>query len=105
LIAEYDGGERKDYRDVRCPVIMGSTRAPGMMSFRSTRLFTLRGVLDNLARDRKMMVFNNTGIDDKTIVTQDKGMELAKKWFKDNFGITFRKETRNMPVWTIRKKP
>jgi len=107
LIAEYDGSERKDYRDVRCPVMMGSTRAP-----RSTRLFTLRGVLDNLARDRKMMVFNNTGIDDKTIVTQEvpnfktpKGMELAKKWFKDNFGITFRKETRNMPVWTIRKKP
>ena len=112
LIAEYDGSERKDYRDVRSPVILGPTHTPGMRSFRSTRGFTLRGVLDNLARDQKMMVFNNTGIDDKTIVTQEvpnfktsKGMELAEKWYKDNFGITLRKETRKMPVWTIRKKP
>ena len=34
LIAEYDGGERKDYRDVRCPAIRGSTSSPGMLSCR-----------------------------------------------------------------------
>ena len=112
LIAEYDGSERKDYRDVRCPVIRGPTPAPGMMSFRTSQGVSLRRVLDNLAQDQGMMVVNNTGIEDKTIITQEvanfktaKGMELAEKWYRDNFGITFRKETRKMPVWIVRKKP
>ena len=112
LIAEYDGSERKDYRDVRCPAIRGPTSTPGMMSIRSSQGVSLRSVLDNLARDQEMMVVNNTGIEDKTIITQEvanfktaKGMELAEKWCKDNFGITFRKEQRRMPVWIVRKKP
>ena len=111
LIAEYDGSERKDYRDVRCPAIRGSTSTPGMMSFRSSQGIWLRSALDTLAQDQEMLVINNTGLDDKTIITQevanfktDKGMELAEKWYKDNFGITFRKEQRQLPVWTIRKK-
>jgi len=110
LIAEYDGSKLKDYRDIRCPAIRGSTLTPGMMSFGSSRGISLRIALDSLARDQEMMVVNNTGIEDKTIITQEvanfktaKGMELADKWYKDNFGITFRKEQRQMPVWIVRK--
>jgi len=112
LIAEYDGGERKDYRDIRCPAVGGSTSTPGAMSYISSGDIRLRSVFDSLAQDQEMMVVNNTGIEDKTIVTQEvanfktaKGMELAEKWYKDNFGITFRKEQRCMPVWVIQKKP
>ncbi|MHC4773437.1 MAG: hypothetical protein ACYS8S_07700 [Planctomycetota bacterium] len=80
----------------------------------------MRSVLDCLASDQEILLINNTGLDDNTIITQEvanfktkKGMELAEKWYKENFGITFRKEQRDitfrkeqreLPVWTIRKK-
>jgi len=111
LIAEYDGSQLKDYRDVRCPAIRGTTSTPGMIAFRTSPGVSIRSALDTLARDQEMMIVNNTGIEDKTIITQEvanfktaKGMELAEKWYKDNFGITFRKEQRQMPVWIIQKK-
>ncbi len=111
LIAQYNGAERKDYRDIRCPAVRGSTQTPGMLAYRTSAGITLRNVLDALAGDQEMLVINNTGLDDKTIITQEvanfkteKGMELAEKWYKENFGITFRKEQRELPVWTIRKK-
>jgi hypothetical protein len=110
LVAEYDGSQRKDYRDVRCPAIRGDISTLGMMSFRSSPGISLRSVLDSLAREQEMMVINNTGIEDKTIITQEvanfktaKGMELAEKWYKDNFGITFRQEQRCLPIWIVRK--
>ncbi len=112
LVAEYDGSKRKDYRDVRCPAIRGSTSTPGMMSFMTSSGISLDSALASLARDQGLMIINNTGIDDKTILTREvanfeteKGMELAEKWYKENFGITFHKEERRLPVWTIRKKP
>jgi hypothetical protein len=30
-------------------------------------------------------------------------MELTEKWYKENFGITFRKEQRQLPIWVIQK--
>jgi hypothetical protein len=111
LIADYDGSARKDYRDVRCPAVRGSTSTPGMLAFMTSSGIILQSCLDNLARDQEILVINNTGLDDNTIITQEvpnfktaKGMELAETWYKENFGITFRKEQRQLPVWTIRKK-
>jgi hypothetical protein len=110
LVAEYDGSVRKDYRDVRCPAVRGSTSTPGMISMSIGTGISLRTVLDSLARHQGMMVVNNTKIDDKTIITCEvpnfktaKGMELAEKWYKDNFGITFCKEQQKLPVWNIQK--
>lgn len=112
LVAEYDGSQRKDYRDVRCPAIRGSTSTPGMMSFMTRSGISLESVLASLARDQGLLVVNNTGIDDRAVVTCEmanfktaRGMELAEKWFKENFGITFHREERTLPIWTIRKKP
>jgi hypothetical protein len=110
LIAEYDGSQRKDYRDVRCPAVRGSTSTPGMISFRTSSGTNLPSVLIHLAKDQEILIVNETGIDDKTIITCEvpnfktaKGMELAEKWYKDNFGITFRKEQQKLPVWVIQK--
>ena len=111
LVAEYDGRQMKDYRDVRCPAVRGSTSTPGMMSFMTSSGISLRSVLDCLARDQGVMIVNNTGIDENMVVTlemanfkTEKGMELATDWFRDNFGITFHTEQRRLPVWIIRKK-
>ncbi|MHC4881881.1 MAG: hypothetical protein ACYTEN_00065 [Planctomycetota bacterium] len=111
LVAEYDGSERKDYRDVRCPAVRGNYLTPGLKEYGSSFGINLGTTLNKLARDQEIMVINNTGLDDNTIITQEvanfkteKGMELAEQWYKENFGITFRKEQRKLPVWTIRKK-
>lgn len=111
LIAEYDGSPRKDYRDVRCPAVRGSTSTPGMISFMTSSGISLGSALNSLACNQEILVINDTGLDDKTIITQEvanfktaKGMDLAEKWYKENFGITFRKEQRELPIWTIRKK-
>jgi hypothetical protein len=111
LVAEYNGAKRKDYRDVRSPAIRGDYSTPGFVELRSSFGVNLRDLLSMLARDQEMLVVNKTGLDDETIMTQEvpnfktvKGMELAEQWYKENFGITFRKEQRKLPIWTIRKK-
>ena len=100
LIAEYDGSERKDYRDIQSPAIRGSTATPGMVSFMTSKGIPLRSALDSLARDQKIMIINNTGIEDKTILTRevanfktDKGMELAEQWYKRKLWHHFSQRT------------
>lgn len=111
LIAEYDGRPMKDYRDVRCPAVRGSTTTPGMLSFMTSSGISLRSVLAGLARDQEVMIVNHTGLDENMVITQEtanfkteKGMELATDWFGDNFGIVFRTEQRRLPVWVVRLK-
>jgi hypothetical protein len=114
-IAEYNGQELKDWGAIKCPipntkrVVGGTPSSPGELS--AMGVFKVDELLRNLARDQDVIVENRTGIDQEKKVSGEipnlrgeKGAELAGTWYKENFGITFRKETRRMLVWTVRKK-
>ncbi|MHC4741443.1 MAG: hypothetical protein ACYS8Z_06005 [Planctomycetota bacterium] len=75
-------------------------------------IFNVYSLLHHLAKAQDIIIEDETGIDKETYLSHaipdfkgQEGAKLAEKWYRDNFGITFRKETRKMPVWTIRKKP
>jgi len=110
-IAEYDQRKLKDFRQVRSPLLRGPASTPGMVSFKSSGGSSLRSLFTSLAMHQDIVVENETGIDESTKMSleapnfkTEKGARLAEEWYRDNFGITFKKEMRRMPVWIVRKK-
>ncbi len=110
-VAEYNGQGLKDFTTVRSPVIRGSTDTPGMSSIIASAGININSLLTSLARNQDVVIEDNTGIDKDTKLSLEipnfktqKGAELAKEWYKENFGITFKIEQRRMNVWVVRKK-
>jgi hypothetical protein len=110
-IAEYNGQELKDFTTVRSLVMRGSTDTPGMSSYIASAGININSLLTTLARNQNVVIEDNTGINKDTKLSLEvpnfrtqKGAELAEKWYKDNFGITFKKEQRRMKVWIVCKK-
>jgi len=106
-IAEYNGQEFKPAHKIKCPIHEG--RGPGALS--DAYPIKIDNLLRHLAKEQDIVVEDETGIDKETHLSnvmpnlrEKEGAELAEKWYRDNFGITFRKETRRMPVWIVRKK-
>ena len=63
-----------------------------------------------MARHQDIVVENKTGIDKSTKMSleipsfkNEKDAKLEEEWYRNNFGITFKKEHRRMPVWIVRK--
>jgi hypothetical protein len=109
-IAEYDGRELPDYKSVK-PLALRGTQKPGTMTYMASGGINLKSLFLELRKDQDIVIENKTGLREDMIISTvalnfkgDEGAELAKKWYKDNFGITFRKEFRRMPVWVIREK-
>ena len=117
-IARHDGRELKDYNQVRAPVPYDGSgqRKTGMMSSSSSGGFDLGYLFRNFMYWQSMdaeadciIVIDETGITDK--VSRDgprwdgpDAPEMARKWFKDEMGITFTEETRTMTTYVVRKR-
>jgi hypothetical protein len=104
-IAEYNGQKFRPLEET-----MHMCNGPGMWSAKG--IFKIYSLLHDLAKAQDIVVEDETGIDKETYLSHvipnfegQEGAKLAEQWYKDNFGITFRKETRRMPVWIVRKKP
>ena len=108
-IAEYDDRELPDYQTLH-ELSLRSDQPGGMVSMTGSGM-SLESLFFTLMDHQDIVVENETGLDDKTKMSimalnfkGQEGAELAEKWYRDNFGITFRKEQRRMPVWIVRKK-
>ena len=110
-IAEYNGQKLKPASSIKIPypkapagTIPGSLSSAGLSK-------KIKYVLNNLAQQQDIVIEDKTGIDEETELTRQipnfktqVGADLAKEWFKENFGITFKIEQRRMKVWVVRKK-
>jgi hypothetical protein len=107
-IAEYSGQKFTGIEHLISSEGLGD--GPGTLS--AAGIFKIDSLLQHLAKDQDIVVEDDTGIDRETYLSHvipnfkgQEGAKLAEKWYRDNFGITFRKETRRMSVWIVRKKP
>jgi hypothetical protein len=110
-IAEYHGQELKPARSIKIPYPKAPAGTmPGSLSYSGLPV-KITYLLNNLAKQQDIVVEDKTGINEGKELTWEipnfktqVGAELAEKWFKDNFGITFKIEQRRMKVWVVRKK-
>jgi tetratricopeptide (TPR) repeat protein len=120
LVARYDGRPLKNYKDVKAPFghdgknqsRVGTTSASAMAGFSMPSLLSNlayhqnKGIEDD---DKKLVIVDETGIEGSVSTEMafwpgEEGLRLAKKWFEENFGVTFTEETQTMPTYVIRKR-
>ena len=126
-IAHYDGRSLKPWKEVKAPVPnpQNVPFRPGMASGThcpqsAHSLFETFNYWQNSDLTGKgIVIIDETGLpyDEKassekyaicgvTIYWNDsnESIEIAKKWFNEQFGITFTEEQRQMPVWIVQEK-
>ncbi len=116
-IANYDGRKLKDFHEVVAPVpYTGGERKVGMMGSSNSDgwgldyLFAAFMIKQN--KDYKahgIVIIDHTGIKEKVsyegpIWEGPEALDIARKWFHDEFGITFTEETRPMKTYVIKKR-
>ena len=116
-IANYDGRKLKDYNEVVSPVpYTGGERTTGMMASSVSSGWDLKYLFETFMtrqnedyKAQGILIIDQTGIDEP--VSKEgpnwqgsEAPEIARKWFHDEFGITFTEETRMMKTYVIRKK-
>ncbi|MHC4745033.1 MAG: hypothetical protein ACYS8Z_24210, partial [Planctomycetota bacterium] len=126
-VARHDGRPLKPWQEVRAPAAWGQARAtqPGMD--RNSQPHSMKHLLDSftyyqgydLTAD-KIIVVDETGLPSEAAESQseedvavssaspywrrDESIEIARKWFKEQFGVTFVEESRLMTVYLVRKR-
>ncbi|MHC4432114.1 MAG: hypothetical protein ACYTBS_09765 [Planctomycetota bacterium] len=126
-VAHYDGRPLKPWQEVKAPVSRGNARhtMPGMASGHGPT--SLRELFSgfvyyqdyHLSAD-KIVIVDETGLpsepaegqsDDSVAVSSvspywqgDESIAIARKWFEEQFGITFSEEMRPMTVHIVRKQ-
>jgi hypothetical protein len=125
--AHYDGSPLKPWREVKAPVARGDARAtgPGMASGWGT--YSMKQLFESFAyyqdyglTANKIIIVDETGLPSEPKEGQsresvavsnespfwggDESIEIAKKWFKEQFGVTFSEEIRPMTVYVVRKQ-
>ena len=123
-VANYDGRPLKPWRQVKAPVPnphnvplkpgMASTFGPTSMK----ELFDAFSYWQDLTAN-KVIIVDETGLPSEPPVPPrqesavssespywggDESIEIAKKWFKEQFGVTFIEETRPMTVYVVRRR-
>ncbi len=126
-VARYDGRKLKPWKDVKAPVSKDGARAlhPGMCS--STGPNTMDFLLSNFnywqdydLTANAIFIVNETGLTEPHANLFDreeyavsnenpywggeKSIELARRWFADEFGVTFTEEKRVIPLFIMQKK-
>jgi hypothetical protein len=117
-IARHDGRELKDYTQVHAPIPYdaGGEIKAGMMSSSAGAGFDLEYLFRDFMRwqDKDtnadcILIIDETGVKDK--VSRDgpcwegpEAVGLARKWFEEQFGVTFHEESRQMKTYVIRKR-
>ena len=126
-IAHYDGRPLKPWRQVKAPVPnpnnvplrpgMASTFGPASMKQLFESFVYWQGIALNA---NKIIIVDETGLPsedpvgasrEKSAVSSEspywggqESIEIAKKWFKEQFGVTFTEEIRPMTVHIVRKR-
>lgn len=117
-VAHHDGRELKDFKEVRAPVPYEGSgpRKAGMMTSMASAGFDLdylfRGFIHDQNSDLRadgILIIDETGIKDRVSYEGPcwegpEAREMARKWFKEQFGITFTEETRQMKTYVVRKR-
>jgi hypothetical protein len=125
-VAHYDGRPLKSWKEVKAPIQnpQNVPTRPGMAS--STHcpqsahdLFEAFSYWQNMnLTGEGIIIIDETGLpyDEKTNSEKyaicdesifwagNESIDIAKKWFKEQFGITFTEEQRLMPVWIVQEK-
>ena len=124
--AHYDGSPLKPWREVKAPVARGDVRAtgPGMAS--GWGAYSMKQLFESFAyyqdyglTANKIIIVDETGLPTESPVGPsrvesavssespywggDESIEIAKKWFTEQFGVTFSEEIRPMTVYVVRK--
>jgi tetratricopeptide (TPR) repeat protein len=123
-VARYDGRALKPYEQVRAPVryTPGGDEV-GMSMVPPGGRFTMGCLLRDLMRYQtevlpRLIVIDETGIPsegevgkpavpvscEQPLWSRTGGIEMARKWFAEQFGVTFTEETRLIPVHVVRKR-
>ena len=126
-VAHYDGRPLKPWRKVKAPVARGDARhtKPGMdWNFNA---HTMKHLLESLAYYQdydlgadRIMVIDETGLPSEPAEGQseqsiavssaspywrgNESIEIAKRWFIEQFGVTFDEEIRLMVVHVVHKR-
>jgi hypothetical protein len=126
-IAHYDGRPLKPWKEVKAPIPnpQNSPLIPGMASGThcpqsAHDLFEVFNYSQNNDLTAKgIIIIDETGLPyDKETCSEKyaicsesiywddskESLDIAKRWFKEQFGITFTEEQRQLPVWIVRKK-
>jgi len=126
-VAHYDGSPLKPWREVKAPVPNPHNvpLRPGMASTFGPN--SMKKLFDNFAywqdynlTAKKIIIVDETGLPteppvgpsrEESAVTSespywggDESIEIAKKWFAEQFGVTFSEEIRPMTVYVVRKR-
>jgi len=125
-IAHYDGRPLKPWQKVKAPVARGNARhtEPGMDW--SSNPQTMKDLFESFAYYQNydlnangIIIIDDTGLPSEPIEGRsdesvalssvspywrgDESIEIARKWFKEQFGVTFTEEIRPMVVYIVRK--
>jgi len=124
-IARYDGRPLKPYKDSKAPVPYAGKGGYQMGMATGWGPVTMKNLLDNLMRYQtelreRLVIVDETGISSipdregdwaSVAVSSENptwggegGTEMARKWFAEQFGVTFTEETRLIPVHVVRKR-
>jgi len=103
LVARYNGQKLKPQQQVKAPLRYDSSKKSKVGMTSSSRDQN-RDIKDD---SKKLIIVNETRIEgnissERAFWPGDEGLRLAKKWFKDHFGVTFTEETRTMKTYVIR---
>jgi len=126
-VAHYGGRPLKPWREVKAPVARGSARAlgPGMAS--GWGAYSMKQLFDHFAywqdddlSAKKIIIVDETGVPSEPAEGQSiksvavssetpylgghESIEIAKRWFKEQFGVAFTEETRPMTVYVVRRR-
>ncbi|KPK42276.1 MAG: hypothetical protein AMJ65_07895 [Phycisphaerae bacterium SG8_4] len=126
-VAHYDGRPLKPWQEVTAPVPRGDARhtMPGMASGRGRK--SVRELFEDFAYYQDyhlsadgIIIVDETGLPSRPAEGQsagsvavssvspywrgDESIPIARKWFKEQFGITFTEEMRPMTVHIVRRQ-
>jgi hypothetical protein len=123
-VAHYDGRILKPWREVKAPVPNEEHKplAPGMAGTWGGS--TMKELFDGFVwwqdmdlAARGIIIVDETGLPEKDSEGRranascdspywggGASIEMAKRWFEEQFGVTFSEETREMTVYVIRRK-
>ena len=120
LVARYDGRPLKNFKDVKAPLRYDADLKSkvGMTNSSARAGIPMRNLLNGLVIDQnrgikddseKLIIVNETGIEgnissESAFWLGDEGLTLAKKWFEEQFGVTFTEEARSMKTYIVRKR-
>jgi hypothetical protein len=126
-IARYDGRPLKPWQEVKAPVARVNARhtEPGMDW--SSNPHTMKYLFESFAYYQNydlsangIIIIDDTGLPSEPIEGQsdesvavssaspywrgDESIEMARKWFREQFGVTFTEEIRPMSIRVVRRK-